>query len=562
MCEPPFKPCRDGHCIHERFFCDGVNDCADNFDEINCPENSTALVECGKNMFQCPSKPELCLESYKKCDKNSDCPKGEDERDCPRCLPYEFTCSNGICINGHLKCDGKPDCKDYSDEADCDDSKPPEATCTASMYKCSNGKCLDYGKVCDGIPDCDDDEGGQCSEACVGNRCSQKCLKTPKGALCVCQRGFELKSGSDSQCIDIDECDTLTSSPCSQVCVNTEGSYKCSCYDGFVPAGNGFECRATGDSFKLIYALGSEIRQIYQERKDFLFQAESPISSMVVDVRKNILIYSLIGDSNLYVMNLKDKTSSSVDNFPMAILLAYDWLTENIYMTTRNSFNIMEINACSMVTKKCVKIHSLPRSRYHITSMDIDPINKYLFIVRRYTPTQTRSTAEIISMRLDGSDEQTIFKDAYLSDVRALSVDVQSRTIYFTEQKTQSLMRIDYKGDNKATYVHQSARLLQPLALETYENHAFVLDTAHGKISICKLYQDNECFFEIPVQSAKRFVVAQISKQADGTNSCAGNKCSEICINADRDKKCLCNGLKGEAVSCLELKVYLLYLIY
>lgn len=554
MCEAPFRACRDGHCIHERFFCDGVNDCEDEFDEFNCGNKST-LAKCGVDKFQCPSDPKLCLDESKICDKTSDCPRGEDERNCTRCQSYEFTCSNGHCIDGNLKCDGKSDCNDHSDEEDCNYSTAAQTTCTASNYKCSNGKCIDYSKLCNGFKDCDDDEGGQCLEKCNKSKCDQNCQESPKGFICWCNTGYQFKSGSDHVCVDIDECELTTTNPCSQKCTNTPGSYKCSCYDGFELSGDRHDCKALGDPFKIIYALHNQIRSKDAKNQDLLYESELVIADMAVDVRKNILMFSVYGENGLYVLNMQNKSIDFIDVFPSSITLTYDWIAENVYISERSAFGKLEIFACSMKTKKCVMINRFKLSRSHIISMDIDPTRGYLFFVRKTTQFTTKTKTEIVKMRLDGTDEKTILEDPNLNIIRALSIDIEAKTIYFTEQNSQSLKKINYEGKEMATFVDQSQKLMVPSALSNFENHAYVLDEAHGKISTWKLYQNNTMMGDFNVASTKKFLISHISKQINGTNKCLNNRCPEICINADSDKKCMCSDSVGSPYICAELKV-------
>lgn len=108
--------CLDGgyscgnHCISENKVCDGIIDCEDKSDELNCDCELKDHFRCSGNIS--------CVENIRKCDGRVDCWDASDEIGCSSntCLSTELACTNGGCIHLDDFCDGIYHCKDKSDE--------------------------------------------------------------------------------------------------------------------------------------------------------------------------------------------------------------------------------------------------------------------------------------------------------------------------------------------------------------------------------------------------------------------------------------------------------------
>ncbi|KAG1664064.1 Sortilin-related receptor [Nymphon striatum] len=167
--------CDNGNCLPMWWKCDGVNDCGDHSDEQTCgdiisstvsplvPDNrTTQSVGCAADHFQCNDG--SCIWDSWLCDKEQDCPGGEDELNCTghTCSPNSFKCFKTTgCIDPKNVCDGKSDCSDSSDEWNCDPSKPinpKHEQCLPNFFKCVNfGICIEEERRCDGHIDCYDE---------------------------------------------------------------------------------------------------------------------------------------------------------------------------------------------------------------------------------------------------------------------------------------------------------------------------------------------------------------------------------------------------------------------
>nr|XP_046910125.1 low-density lipoprotein receptor-related protein 5-like [Dermatophagoides farinae] len=107
-CKTGEYQCHTGKCIPGSLRCNGISECPDTSDEMDCPICATNQTICYNhdNLF--------CLEKRQLCDGINDCAGGFDEICCNH--EYEFRCNSNNCITKQQLCDGKQDCLDGEDE--------------------------------------------------------------------------------------------------------------------------------------------------------------------------------------------------------------------------------------------------------------------------------------------------------------------------------------------------------------------------------------------------------------------------------------------------------------
>ncbi|XP_023289425.1 vitellogenin receptor, partial [Orussus abietinus] len=287
--------CKSGSiCIDKKQRCNGILDCPDGEDEINCGH----ALHCGENEFMC--KNGECINMKKRCNSIFDCKDRSDEETCNLnpCKPGEFRCRKGNCILKYNVCDGKNDCDDFSDELDCKSN-----TCDTSSFRCDSGKCIpkDWkcdGQVnelqnspsflCNGIQDCPmNDDEYRCYECergefmCENKRCIQRSWVCDKFDDCGdksdeincdnndnvnlannastscegfrCTSGFcisyknvcdgvrDCSDGSDEGGKCESSCTAIN--PCPSICQKTPSGPICTCEEGYRLEPDGVSCK-------------------------------------------------------------------------------------------------------------------------------------------------------------------------------------------------------------------------------------------------------------------------------------------------------------------------------
>ncbi|XP_066928144.1 low-density lipoprotein receptor 1-like [Clytia hemisphaerica] len=235
-----FKCIKTGHCILNKFKCDGYFDCIDKSDEKDCPEDSCNLQS---EVFRCKST-NTCIPLDFQCDGLTDCKDQSDEEGCEKtsCNSGLFTCkTSGKCIHKSWVCDNQNDCPDNSDEINCTNyiGKPKvPLKCHENQFQCKSSailQCINKKWVCDGHNDCYDnsDEPENCKKIECDDKTEFQCLD----GTCILK---------DFVCNDYDDCnDTVVSVNLGTVSALTSSSDEQNCHKKVQCEKDQFQCLQT-----------------------------------------------------------------------------------------------------------------------------------------------------------------------------------------------------------------------------------------------------------------------------------------------------------------------------
>ena len=207
---PPDKqwPCKDGDgCINNKYVCNGFADCNDESDESFSVCDGKWTCPPGLGWTECYDK--RSKRCARQCDGVRDCLDGTDEINCEKysCLPGHKKCAdNRQCIDEDDICNDERDCHDGSDEL-CEEKCLPEyleAECFIGR-RCSEDKaiCFPAEKFCDGVIDCplgSDEADSHCT-------CSQWGLhecQMNEQMMCVYNEWIDDRIITDQLCENLD----------------------------------------------------------------------------------------------------------------------------------------------------------------------------------------------------------------------------------------------------------------------------------------------------------------------------------------------------------------------
>ncbi|KAJ8791880.1 hypothetical protein J1605_020256 [Eschrichtius robustus] len=455
--------CENGQCISSSLRCDGNRDCLDHSDEEGC---SAWPLPCPSGEVKCPRSGECVLADWI-CDHDLDCKDGTDEKDCDpeelRCGSRQWPCASGDqCVPEPWHCDGQGDCRDGSDEAGC----PPE-NCGSSEFQCRSSACLDLSLVCDGKEDCADgsDEGEQCSSsACSQRQCFHTCYPSPRGPVCACERGFELKS-SGRICEDVDECQRLGGQPCSQTCINTKGSYSCTCHPGYSLEPDGHTCKATGTEPILLVAI---------QFKLLLYGLRSLKEDILATIDKNLIIFSIDYDLVDQKVFWTDTSAESIRWISMdttkkgtvvkgikSDYIAVDWIGRNLYWTDGTAGQILAIQLTAVWRGKSEYTIVLDDDLNQPRSLALDPLNGLMYW------SEIGGEPQIEQAGMDGSSRKILLNQG-LGWPTSIALDKLSWKIFWSDDKFHCIGSVNLDGTGISL-----TQIKSPFLVAVFEDEVF-----------------------------------------------------------------------------------------
>merc|ERR1719188_875904 len=557
--------------------CDGEVDCEDASDETpgRCKpiQDRTVPINCSDGFFRCD---DMCLPASVRCNDTVECLDESDEHDCLVTCPDTknyFQCRDQKgCVLSHWVCDGDRDCSDGSDEDECD-GYTAEVLCHPHEYRCRNGECVSIEEVCDGYVQCSDgtDENEEQCKVCDldNGGCGEHiCNPTPQGASCSCKEGFkETWENHHLTCEDLDECSLADK--CPQNCSNLKGSYECSCVDGFISEKGGSECRALGEDMKLVFVSKYSIKMIDPLKNGHmnLVSFHNPVECIAIDQSNKVIFASVPTRGVIMKVQGEDLLTAGATNLddqkPFLVNvgrvshMAYDWVTRNLYLSTKGS-DIIQVCSPSAVCTNLLKAKN-----NFVSGLAVDPIQGRIF----FSSFKSLSLFGAIGVHGDVSTYSLsgqILKDSKrrLSGKKlgvpvGLNVDIHKQRVYWIDKLNGYVYWSDYTGDK--TELLTALDTFQS-NMHNFQNTLFWINPKINKVYSYDIMTHKAIspFVQHVPEHAHSLLVVQEQLQPDSVNDCEDSACSHICVLAKETElnyTCLCPlGMKlsDDKIQCID----------
>ncbi|KAJ8949001.1 hypothetical protein NQ314_008307 [Rhamnusium bicolor] len=365
---------------------------------------------------------------------------------------------------------------------------------------------------------------------CSDAPCEHICLLSPSsstGYSCKCKPGFKLNP--DGRCIEEDTAFLMLMKGSQIVDVSlTAGDNSA----GFITP---------------IVGIDHGIQIDYDRKNSVIFWVESKD-----DQGENCTIWTTPygGGNKTQLLGI----DSGIVGSPSTI--AFDWLGRNLFIGNRIASNLEVIRVDGKIKHRSIILANDGNSTSvaNPKSICLDPTEGKLY----WTDEGGYGVPQKIGkVNMDGSNPIVLVEEIEKPD--AITIDIDSKTLYFSTLFPPIIGMVDVYGKKRATILSEANAIAMPKALGVMGSRLFYLDPSYEKlVQVALPSGGNPRTILENEPDLKTFTI--FKKRSLGDHPCLQNNggCEQLCIPAEgRSRTCVCSiGYKKNDNSCSPYKTF------
>lgn len=270
---------------------------------------------------------------------------------------------------------------------------------------------------------------------------------------------------------------------------STGNSFRCKCKLGYQLKRDLKTCQRVQESLfisqtRLLRGISLDQNIDTETRTPILAEKIGAIRAIEVDCRNNITFYydpirRAIFQNKYNGEETRDASVSSVlipNDLSYVENMAWDWIGKNLYFTNNGKISVVQ--------------YSNPKNRREIIKqtqvygLAIDPNAGYLFFSTINRP------AKISRAYLDGTNV-TVLQQRGLSLPYSVTIDYQSKKVYWADSHLSKIQYCDYNGNNLNTLIGSS--ISSPISIVVYKYNLYFYD-----LRLSTIYKSSKFFANSP----------------------------------------------------------------
>ncbi|XP_046809386.1 low-density lipoprotein receptor-related protein 1 [Lucilia cuprina] len=234
-------------------------------------------------------------------------------------------------------------------------------------------------------------------------------------------------------------------------------------------------------------------------------------------------------------------------------VLAYDWLSSNLYWGGVKSFYVAPVANMSKIVTLPLKAEAM--------SLALNPIDGYMFWSHW---TAGNKKASIFRAWLDGSHRDMLIEstdDKPMKWPLSLVVDVQHKKLYWCDVRESVIERMNFDGTDREIIFKDEQ--YHPISIALHKGTIYWVDNKNGTVKTFSIHHlsgmvknnTHSQLFSFERGRTSNLKMFDVSTQPTSiSNACAKSKCPGVCFNTPNTSICRCPdkfSLNGTGSQCI-----------